>query len=140
VAVVTEHPDELQDLDAAGCARLLAAAETGRLAVVVDGRPRIVVLNHRPDGADLQFRTAPTALIAQLTTDGGVPAEFEVDGALRVATSGWSVIARGTLGRETDPERAAEARRHLRAWAGGERDVVLRLAVEELTGRRVGRL
>lgn len=138
---MTDRPtDTLETLDAAGCARLIAAVETGRLAVIADGRPRIVVLNHRSDDGDIQFRTVDTSLAAEITADGAVPAEFEVDGGLAVAESGWSVIARGTLRRETDPDRIAAARSHLRTWAGGDRDVVLRLDVEELTGRRVGRL
>src|SRR4051794_6446441 len=108
--------DRLDELDAAGCARLLAAVETGRLAVVADGRPRIVVLNHLAAEDGVRFRTSEDSFVAELATAGAVPAEFEVDGGMPVAASGWSVIARGTLRRETDPERAAAARHHLRSW------------------------
>jgi len=137
-----ETPQELMEtIDAAGCARLLAAVDVGRLAVVVDGRPRIVVLNYVMSGDHLLFRTREDALIAGLTQDGGsAPAEFEVDSAFPVALSGWSVIATGTLVREDDPARQAAARAAVRAWAQGERDTVVRLEVEELTGRRVGSL
>ena len=142
----TPEPDEAQPefldvIDAAGCARLLAAVDVGRLAVVVEGRPRIVVLNYRLDGLHLLFRTRDDALITRLT-DGGatVHAEFEVDSAFAAAESGWSVIATGTLVREQDPQRQAAARAGISAWAQGERDTVLRLDVAGLAGRRVGPL
>jgi uncharacterized protein len=130
--------DRIDDLDAAGCARLLSAMEVGRLAVVVDGHPRIVVLNYVMDGDDIQFRTSEDTAVAGLTLDGGVPAEFEVDGGIRLAASGWSVIARGMLVREPDADRAEAARERLVPWAGGGRDLVLRLEIDELTGREVG--
>ena len=137
-----ETPQELMEtIDAAGCARLLAAVDVGRLAVVVDGRPRIVVLNYVMSGDHLLFRTREDALIAGLTEDGGsAPAEFEVDSAFPVAQAGWSVIATGTLAREEDAALQAVARTGIRAWAQGERDLVLRLAITDLTGRRVGSL
>src|SRR4051794_3699481 len=122
--------DRLDELDAAGCARLLAAVEMGRLAVVAAGRPPSAALNHPADEGGVGFRTGEDSFVAELTAGGAVPAEFEVAGGMPVAASGWSVIARGTLSRETDPDRAAAARQHLHAWAGGERDVVLRLDVE----------
>jgi len=48
-------------------------------------------------------------------------------------------MATGTLRREDGATRMAELRSRLTLGAQGERDVVLRLAVEELTGRAVGR-
>jgi len=137
-----ETPQELMEtIDAVGCARLLAAVDVGRLAVVVEGRPRIVVLNYLLDGDHLLFRTREDAAISRLTEGGGtLDAEFEVDSAFPVAQSGWSVIASGTLSREDDPARQAAARAVVRAWAQGRRDIVLRLAVSELSGRRVGSL
>ena len=137
-----EVPQEfIESIDAAACVRLLAAVDVGRLAVVVDGRPRIVVLNYLVDGGDVLFRTKEDALLVRLTGDDvAVHAEFEVDSAFSAAQSGWSVIATGLLVREQDPRREAAARSGVRAWAQGERDTVLRLDVAELTGRRVGPL
>lgn len=136
------EPDQelLEPLDTASCRRLLQAGEVGRLAVVVDGRPRIVVLNHLLDGPDLLFRTRDDALLARLTDGAAVHAVYEVDSAFAVLRSGWSVIATGLLGREPDPDRVARARERIDAWARGERDTVLRLTVDEIAGRRVGDL
>jgi len=135
-------PQELMEIiDAAGCLRLLSAVDVGRLALVVDGRPRIVVLNFHLDGERVLFRTREDASIARLTAEGAaIDVEFEVDSAFPVAESGWSVIATGTLTRESDEARIAAARTGVRAWAQGVRDVVLRMDIAQLTGRRVGSL
>jgi len=145
---MTTHPapepeaDTRRDLlDAQACARLLAAVEFGRLAVVDAGLPVIVVLNHVVEGADVLFRTGEGALVSSLTAGGReIHAVFEVDSAFVIGRAGWSVIATGLLLRETDPGHVATAQERITAWADGERDVVLRLRVSHLTGRRVGSL
>jgi nitroimidazol reductase NimA-like FMN-containing flavoprotein (pyridoxamine 5'-phosphate oxidase superfamily) len=137
-----EGPQELlETIDEAGCRRLLAALDVGRLAIVDEGRPRIIVLNYVTDGPHVLFRTREDALLARLTEGGAtVHAEFEVDSAFTAARTGWSVIATGTLTREQVPARQAAARDRIQAWAQGERDTVLRLDVTELSGRQVGAL
>jgi nitroimidazol reductase NimA-like FMN-containing flavoprotein (pyridoxamine 5'-phosphate oxidase superfamily) len=137
---LAESDELLEHLDAAACARLLAATTFGRLALVEAGKPVIVVLNHVLEGSDVLFRTGEAALIARLTDGRAVAAAYEVDSAFPVGESGWSVIATGQLARESDPAVAAAAVDRIRAWAHGDREVVLRLRVEELTGRRVGAL
>jgi nitroimidazol reductase NimA-like FMN-containing flavoprotein (pyridoxamine 5'-phosphate oxidase superfamily) len=140
---MTDHApgDELlEPVDTASCLRLLQATEVGRLAVVVDGRPRIVVLNHLLDGGDVLFRTRADSMLAGLTQGRAVHAAYEVDSAFPVLRSGWSVIASGLLGRESDPDAVEKARAKIDAWARGERDTVLRLAIDDLGGRRVGHL
>ena len=112
----------------------------GRLATVDLGRPLLVVVNHLVDDGDIYIRTRPDARLARLTENGrAAPALYEVDSAFPAGQSGWSVMATGTLQREDSATRTAELRSRLTAWAQGERDVVLHLAVEELTGRAVGR-
>ncbi|MBI4940967.1 MAG: pyridoxamine 5'-phosphate oxidase family protein [Actinobacteria bacterium] len=131
----------LESVDHAASLRLLAATDVGRMAVVVDGRPVIVVLNHLLEGEHVLFRTRADALLSRLTDEGhAVHAVYEVDSAFSPGRSGWSVIASGTLHRETDGARVARARDTIEAWAHGERDTVLRLEIDDLTGRRVGPL
>jgi uncharacterized protein len=131
--------DPIAELDTAACGRLLAAKEFGRLAVVDAGKPMIIVLNHLVDGADILLRTRDDARLARMTADGlQIHAAFEVDSAFPVSRAGWSVIATGLLGQEADPDRVRRARTKLEVWAQGDRDVVLRLGVNQLTGRRVG--
>jgi len=137
-----EPVDEyLVDLDPDACRRLMAAVEFGRLAFVVQGRPHLVVLNYVTVGDDVLFRTREDAELARLTdVNATVHAVLEADDAFPVGRSGWSVIATGLLSRESDPQRVTLAREAITAWAEGERDTVLRLTVESLTGRQVGRL
>lgn len=128
-------------IDPTGCRRLLEATRFGRLAVVVDGKPVIIVLNHVAHRGDVLFRTSDDATLVGLTAGGaGVDAVYEVDSAFPVGQSGWSVIAAGTLVRETDAARIAAAREEVQAWAHGDRDTVLRLDVHTISGRRVGPL
>ncbi|MDQ1286801.1 MAG: uncharacterized protein QG622_366 [Actinomycetota bacterium] len=131
--------DLMEALDPAACARLLAATEFGRLAVVEDGRPRIVVLNHFAEDGYVLFRTRDDVFLARLIGAGAIDVVYEVDGAFPVGRTGWSVIVAGSLVRETDPARIVSARERLATWAEGHRDLVLRLDVQEITGRRVGR-
>jgi len=128
----------LEPVDTASCLRLLRATEVGRLAVVVDDRPRIVVLNHLLDGGDVLFRTREDSMLAGLTAGRAVHAAYEVDSAFPVLRSGWSVIASGLLSRDSDPDAVERARAKIEAWAQGERDTVLRLTIDEVGGRRVG--
>jgi nitroimidazol reductase NimA-like FMN-containing flavoprotein (pyridoxamine 5'-phosphate oxidase superfamily) len=134
-------PDSLTELDAAACQRLLEAARFGRLAIVDSGKPVIVVLNHATDDGCVIFRTADGTRLARLTQGGhALHAVFEVDSAFPVGQSGWSVLATGVLVREADPRRCALAAERIATWADGDRNVVLRLEVQETTGRRVGAL
>jgi nitroimidazol reductase NimA-like FMN-containing flavoprotein (pyridoxamine 5'-phosphate oxidase superfamily) len=135
-----EAPELMRTIEPWRCLQLLEAVPYGRLATVDQGRPLLVVVNHLVDDGNIYIRTRPDARLARLTENGHVtPALYEVDSAFPAGQSGWSVMASGILQREDSATRSAELRPRLTAWAQGERDVVLRLAVEELTGRAVGR-
>jgi nitroimidazol reductase NimA-like FMN-containing flavoprotein (pyridoxamine 5'-phosphate oxidase superfamily) len=135
----TVSDEKLEVMYTQACLRLLEATEFGRLALVENGKPVIVVLNHLTDGDDVLFRTRGDALIAQRTANGhAIDVVYEVDSAMPIGRSGWSVIATGQLSRETDPAKLARAAEKLRPWAEGDRDTVLRLTVSQLGGRKVG--
>ncbi len=136
-----EPEEQIESLDAASCARLLASTQFGRLAVVADGKPKIIVLNHAVVGQDVLFRTSPDAFLVGATEgEATVDAVYEVDSAFPVGRSGWSVIAAGQVVRERDEKRIVAALSRVGPWANGDRDIVLCLTVDQLTGRRVGPL
>lgn len=137
---VFEPDEQIEALDPAACSRLLAATHLGRLALVAEGKPKIIVLNHLVSREGVFFRTAPDAWLVRHLTDAGAGLDvvYEVDSSSASGRSGWSVIATGRLRREDDAELVDLAHRKLEAWAHGDRDVVLRLEIDELTGRRVG--
>jgi uncharacterized protein len=127
------------DIDQAGCGYLLASTPFGHLAVVDGTEPALVVLNHRWDGEYVLFRTSEDTMLSRLTAAGReTSAVFEVDSTYPMKHEGWSVIAHGSLARESDPDRCADAHANIATWAGENRNLVLRLKIHELTGRRVG--
>ena len=136
---VVETPELLREIEPSRCLELLQAVRYGRLATIDAGEPLLVVVNHLVDGGDVYIRTRPEAQLARLTEGGRVArAVYEVDSAFPAGESGWSVMAKGWLTREYGEKRSAGLRSRLTAWAQGERDVVLHLEVQELTGRSVG--
>jgi hypothetical protein len=132
-------PELLGEIAPSRCLPLMEAVPYGRLATIDAGEPLLVVVNHLVDRGDIYIRTSSGSRLARLTEGGRVArAVYEVDSAFPAGRSGWSVLARGWLSREHGGSRAAGLRSRLVAWAEGERDVVLHLEVQELTGRSVG--
>ena len=98
--------------------------------------PTILPLNYTViDGAVL-FRTAPDAVPA---TAVGAHVAFEVDHIDEALSQGWSVLIRGFARAVTDPDavRRLTELAYSGPWAGGERDVWVRLEPAEITGRRI---
>jgi nitroimidazol reductase NimA-like FMN-containing flavoprotein (pyridoxamine 5'-phosphate oxidase superfamily) len=134
-----EAPELLRPIEPSHCLVLLESVQYGRLATVDGGRPVLVVVNHVVEDGDIYIRTRSDSHLARLTENGRVAqAVFEVDSAFPAGQTGWSVMATGMLQREYGAARSDRLRSRLTAWARGERNVVLHLAVTELTGRSAG--
>lgn len=116
---------------------LVASVSVGRLGHMHGDQLYIAPVNFLLDGRDVLVRTEDGTTLLEAAGRNG-PAALEVDDLVRWSRSGWSVLIRGRLSEETDPE---QIRRVLKStvepWAGGERDHVLRLAGEQITGRRI---
>lgn len=120
------------------CHELLAAHTVGRVAVATPDGPAIVPVNYAylREEAALVFRTARGAApsFAQ-----GEEVAFEVDRLDEAQQVGWSVMVVGAAREITD--RAAIERLislvEVEPWAGGQRPLWVRLAVERVSGRRV---
>ena len=107
----------------------------GRLAIVVDGVPRVFPMNYAAAEGVLAFRTESGT---KLRHGPGSVACLEVDGYDPREALGWSVMAVGRLEDITDS--ADERSLRLRALplvpsAPGERRHWLMLEVTEVTGR-----
>jgi nitroimidazol reductase NimA-like FMN-containing flavoprotein (pyridoxamine 5'-phosphate oxidase superfamily) len=135
---------ELIRLTDAECRWLLAANVVGRVGFDAGAGPRIHPVNYAMDGDAVVLRTAEGSELTGLADRGEAPdgplVAFEVDHVDYDRHQGWSVLAVGRVSRVVDAGDLERIAREWspRPWAGGEREVVLTVAVVELTGRRLG--
>jgi len=126
----------IEVIDADECLRLLAEEEIGRVAVVVGATPMIMPVNYALDGEAIVFRTMPGSRLDV----GQGHAAFEVDHFDKAHKAGWSVLVTGHLEgvswyQAKDMQRLQEL--SVTPWAGGERNLWLRLRPSFITGRIV---
>jgi uncharacterized protein len=125
----------LEPLEVDECLRLLGTTFLGRLAYVVDGRPRIIPMNYLLHEGSVVIRTDYGAI---LDTVAGAHVAFEVDAVDPEYHTGWSVVV---LGRAEEIWEPAELDRMrdlpLRPWAPGDRAHYLRIDSSSITGRRL---
>ncbi len=88
-----ELPPGMTALDDEECWRLLASADVGRIAIVVDGRPEIFPVNFVVDGRTVVFRTAEGTKLAAIAIASRVA--LEIDGFEEDSGHAWSVVLKG---------------------------------------------
>lgn len=118
------------------CERLLEDGYVGRLAVIVDGRPKIFPMNYRYHDGALLLRTGEGSKLRGLSA--GTPVAFEIDGIDDSFRNGWSVVVEGPA--ELVPYWEVEdevRRRPLRSWVPGARDHWVRVRPAAVSGRVV---
>ncbi len=127
---------EFTELSRSECAELLSSHGVGRLAVATELGPTIVPVNYSVVDDAIVFRTARGATPSLAD---GCPVAFEVDRIDDVFSQGWSVLARGYARTVTDlgEKRRLAERAHSRPWAGGRRDLWVRIEPYAVTGRRI---
>ncbi|MFC9926142.1 helix-turn-helix domain-containing protein [Streptomyces sp. NPDC127190] len=118
------------------CQALLGTHGVGRLALSTPIGPVIVPVNYSIVDGAIVFRTAPGTTPALAA---GSRVAFEVDRIDDAFSRGWSVLVRGRARAVTDPEEQQRytERAHSTPWAGGHRDMWVRLDPSTLTGRRI---
>lgn len=128
--------DRLQELSRAECLRLLSTCEIGRLAVVVNGYPEVFPVNFRMDEEMVVFRTNSGI---KLEAANHANVSFEVDHVDLRTRTGWSVLIEGVAEDTTEmrPSTAITRARDIpvEAWAGGERNRVVRVIPVRISGR-----
>ena len=120
----------------AECRRLIAPGGVGRIAFGTISGPIVVPVNFAVLADSIVIRTAEGTVI-----DGhaGEQVALEVDHIDEALCQGWSVLVRGPAHRVAHP---AELRRLQEdavvwPWAGGEREVYVRIVPREVSGRRI---
>lgn len=129
---------ESVDLSHDECLRLLRGGVGGRMAICTPTGPHIVPVNYAVLDDAIVIRTSPYSVLGTYGRDTTLA--FEVDWFDHERQRGWSVVARGRGDVVTDAGELEHIRetREPRPWAGGGRNLYLRLRWTELTGRRLG--
>ena len=128
----------MEELSPDECLRLLARGTVGRIAITVDALPSILPVNYVMHDGAIVLRTVPGTDLNS-ATDRAIVA-FLVDSYRQLGDAyGWSVLARGTATRITDPNDYLAAQRlPLRSWArDGDADEFVQIVPVMLTRRRV---
>lgn len=124
----------LAELPVTACWDRLVPGGVGRVALSTADGPVVLPVNYRVLDGTLLLRTAARSTLAAAP---GTRIAFEVDRVDEALRSGWSVLVTGwaaafdepeaieRLGRRGDPD----------PWAGGQRDVWIRLHPTAVTGR-----
>ncbi|GAA4198488.1 hypothetical protein GCM10022252_48990 [Streptosporangium oxazolinicum] len=138
------RPPAPETLDRDECLRLITPGGVGRIAFEEIGGPVILPVNYALHGNSVIFRTAFGGPLDTTLRTGvqGVESKvaFEVDRIDDAGREGWSVLVRGGVHHvSSEEDRAALAALGVRPWAGGERELYVRIAATEVTGRRIRR-
>ncbi len=128
--------DRIEELPASICLQLLGSGNVGRVAVNGDPSPVVLPVNYVLRDEEIVFTTAGGT--KWYAAREHAPASFEVDGVDQEHRSGWSVLVRGHLtALDSGDEAAAELVEAPEPLPGGTRPHVVRLSIDEVTGRRV---
>ncbi|MGW7529201.1 helix-turn-helix domain-containing protein [Streptomyces sp. NPDC054783] len=118
------------------CRALLGSHGVGRLAVPTDTGPVIVPVNYSVVEGAFVFRTV---LGATPSLAAGQAVALEVDRIDDTFSQGWSVLIRGSARSVTDPQEQQRLteQAYSAPWAGGGRDLWVRVEPRTVTGRRI---
>jgi nitroimidazol reductase NimA-like FMN-containing flavoprotein (pyridoxamine 5'-phosphate oxidase superfamily) len=127
----------LRTLSPAECFDLLEPGGVGRVGFASADGIMMLPVNFAVTGKAIIFRTAPDTLLALFAN---AQVSFEVDHLDGALHEGWSVLVHGRAHQVIDePEvKRLEDRTHLQPWAGGARDVYVRITPIRISGRRIG--
>jgi len=120
----------LVDLSPAECWDLAASRPVGRLAWNGPHGPTVIPVNFTVDGRSVVLRTSAYTAAAREAEDSLVA--FQIDSFDEAAHTGWSVLMRGRAERTTmESPHGADPQ----PWVSGPRTLLLRIEVDEITGR-----
>ena len=131
----------ITELGEAESLKLIARGGIGRIAYQSRFGPAVLPVNYRWNDGAVVFRTAEhSALDEDLQTEiagGEYKVAFEIDEIDTAGRGGWSVLIQGPAHHVSDAERAAAIQAGVESWAGGERELFVRIVPSRITGRRI---
>ncbi|MBC6461404.1 pyridoxamine 5'-phosphate oxidase family protein [Actinomadura sp. HBU206391] len=131
-----------EHLDEAECLRLISPSGVGRLAYNGRFGPTVLPVNYVVHEGTIVFRTAHDSPTDEDLRTGIAGAEykvaFEIDNLVPAAQQGWSVLVQGSAHHvESESERASVLAAGVEPWAGGVRELFVRILPTRITGRRI---
>lgn len=114
--------------------RRLSGASFGRIVFTQQALPAIRPVNHAVDHGAIIIRTH---LGAAVLSAAGMVVAYEADDIDPREHVGWSVIVTGLATRVHDSDDVARYERLLRPWVNGERNEIIRIQPELVTGYRL---
>lgn len=130
-----------EPLSVDACWRILGGSVVGRVGFDLGRGPRIHPVNYAVDGETVVLRTSRSSELASFVElfAAGALVAFEVDHIDYEQHQGWSVLINGHVSPVEGPEELSRLHRTRfpRPWAGGDREVLLRITPVEVTGRTV---
>lgn len=117
------------------CLALLRTEQVGRVVFTERALPAVIPVTFAVLDDAIVLATSPGSRLAR-SARGGVLA-FEADRLDPVTRTGWSVVVTGMAEFVADPAEEARVRTVLDPWAPGGHNLVLRLPLTVMTGRRI---
>ena len=124
-------------LTVAECRQLIKPGGVGRIAVSTASGIAVLPVNFAVVADTIVIRTGSGTLIAAHAADD---VAFEVDHVDEALGQGWSVLVRGSAHRVAQPGELRQLRERaaVTPWAGGKREVYIRIVPVAVSGRWVG--
>jgi nitroimidazol reductase NimA-like FMN-containing flavoprotein (pyridoxamine 5'-phosphate oxidase superfamily) len=131
-------------LDEAECLRLISAGGVGRIGYTGRFGPTVVPVNYALHEETIVFRTGQNSPMGEDLRTGIEHAEskvaFEIDELSPAAREGWSILIQGSAHPvDSEAERALVVQSGVEPWAGGEKELFVRIIPTRITGRRIRR-
>jgi nitroimidazol reductase NimA-like FMN-containing flavoprotein (pyridoxamine 5'-phosphate oxidase superfamily) len=125
-----------ETLSPAQCRGYLGTSGVGRLVFSEPRGPVAVPVNYAILDGDIVVRTSGSTSLAAHAGQSHV--SFEVDHLDEALAEGWSVLVTGQAHLVTSPAELETVRSlGIEPWAGGERNTYIRIAITEMSGRRI---
>lgn len=128
---------ELAELPRDEALRLLGSVPFGRVVFTAQALPAIRPVNHLVDGDQVIIRASLLSAISQDVDGQGTVVAYEADLIDPASRVGWSVVVVGRAVRVADGQGREHYLRRLRPWVAGERDEVISISADLVTGYRL---
>jgi nitroimidazol reductase NimA-like FMN-containing flavoprotein (pyridoxamine 5'-phosphate oxidase superfamily) len=131
-------------LDEAECLRLISAGGVGRIGYTGRFGPTVLPVNYALHEGTIVFRTGQHGPLGEDLRTGIEHAEskvaFEIDELSPAAREGLSILIQGAAHPvDSEAERASVVQSGVEPWAGGEKELFVRVVPSRITGRRIRR-